>query len=172
MIHFIRYTVVTTIAIFFILLPACSGQRRKIAPAVHAAPSTADSLVNITPFQDISYIHAETSPVVLQEYEARVPDVPCCMGARLKRGALFCDHAGKSNLMLEYEISQEPKTIVAWYCQQLEYQGWLHLNTMHSFYTLMMFSKPDKRCHITMMPHQKNKKRCLLIIWIFAVDES
>jgi len=151
-------------AFLLLILIVVSGCGSHVKRSLHLEPHevSAPDHVSIQPIPTI------TDPRILREYEAHLVDITPIMGAQLKRGSMESDDRKGTQWLLEYEITAQPAMIIDWYQRHMEYTGWIQVRELNSFHTLMLFGKPDKYCHISIMRTSK-RNGWTILLWVLEL---
>ena len=173
---------ISFLSFFLLFIPACSNKQIK-----HPLPLSYNKRVlrESAQQQVLEPIHAETesdlntqeissdtvtSANILREYEARLFDITPFWGAQLKRGFKHCDEKLGMQWLLEYEVASDIQMVRVWYDQQLEYAGWVRVQQVDAFTTLMLFKKPSKLCQITLQTNEL--RNTTILVWVFEVSSE
>ena len=132
----------TFVTIFFLslLLPSCA--RKKSKPFSFSAAHSEQAV-----FSEAQ--HAQ-SLALLHEWEATLLDIPFPLGALPIAQEYAKSQAAKGQHFLAYTTVLSESDLIAFYEQEMERLGWQKMVVLSDFETMLIFSKPDRICSISL----------------------
>ncbi len=123
-----------------LLLPACARKKSK---------SFSFSVVHSEPHV-LSETQRAQSLAVLHDWEATILDIPFPLGAMPVTQEYAKNSAAKGQHFLAYTTTLSESDLIVFYEQEMERLGWQKMVVLPDFETMLIFSKPDRMCSISL----------------------
>ncbi len=123
-----------------LLLPACARKKSR---------SFSFSVAHSEP-QVLSENQRAQSLALLRDWEATLLDIPFPLGAMPVAQEYAKNSETKGQHFLAYTTILSESDLIAFYEQEMERLGWQKMVVLPDFETMLIFSKPDRICSISL----------------------
>lgn len=135
-----KRTLAIIICFLSLLLPACARKKSRAFSfsVAHSEP------------QVLSEAQRAQSLALLRDWEATLLDIPFPLGAMPVTQEYAKNSETKGQHFLAYTTLLAESNLIAFYEQEMERLGWQKMVVLPDFETMLIFSKPDRICSISL----------------------